>query len=217
MASATKYFLQEQMRYRLDAGNPTVSSVVQQEDIIAAISDWINAKLKLQHISEVLPSGDTIPQNLMIATYNDIAIVTYGDRKCKAVLPVQPTALIRNMGVFMVDSHDDFSCPFIPLQAGQAALLKGQPMINDLLGQVGYEIFGKDVIITQDLTINNITTVHFRLLVMDITEYDDYTPLPIPSDWNGQLIKDVYESFIPVEQTKMATEQITNNPRQVQK
>lgn len=213
----SRYFLQEQVRYKLSAGFPAVSDVVQEEDIIAAIGQKINQLLKLQHLSEVLPSGDTIPQNLMIATYNDIPITTFNGKRCEATLPVQPVGLIRNMGVYLVDRYDDFRNPFIPLQSGQAALLKGQPMINDLLNQVGYEPVGNKVRMTKDLTIDNVSVIHMQLLVMDIDSYDDYTNLPIPADWGWQIIDEVYKSFIPVEAANIQNEQLTQQPRQVKK
>lgn len=198
MSNYSRYFLAEQVMFRLQSGYADVINKVQIEDIIAAIGEKVNVMLKLQTFTETFQMGDTIPNNLMIATYNDIPITSVGTR-CKATLPIQPISLPRNMGVYMVDQYDDFRCPFIPIQAGLYALLKCQPVISDLLGQTGVEIFGKELWMTRNLTTDNVSVIHVRLLVLDMASLDDYTGLPIPQDYATQIIEDVYKSFVPVE------------------
>lgn len=217
MANYTKYILMEQIRYKLSANYPNILETVQPPDIIAAIGQKINAVLKLQYLAETLATGDTIPENLMIATYENIEVTSYGGKKSRAYLPVQPVSLPRNMGIYMVSPDEDFDCIYIPLQAGQANLLKGQRMISNILGQVGYEVYGNYIVMTQDITIDEITSVNMRLLVSDISQYDDYTPLPIPADYAQTIIEEVYKSFLTTEQAAMNKQEMTQNVNQIPK
>lgn len=78
---------------------------------------------------------------------------------------------------------------------GQLGLLKSQPLLNNLLGQVGYEWYGMDIIYTTDLTLPDPITVTMRLVVLDISQYSDYDILPIPSDMEWDVIQEVYKLF----------------------
>lgn len=217
MATQSKYFIAEQIRYKLAASYPNVLEVVQMPDIIAAVGQKINSILKLQYLTDTLALGDSIPNNLMIATYEDVPIETYGGKKCIATLPAIPVSLPRNMGVYMVSKDDDFDCLFIPLQAGQANLLKGQRLINNLLGQVGYELYGNKIVMTQDLTIDNVSSINMRLLITDIEDYEDYTPLPIPADYATTIIDEVYKSFLTTEQAALNKQEMTKDVKQIAK
>lgn len=207
MSNYSRYFLAEQVMFRLQSGIPDTVNKIEIEDVIAAIGQKVNSMLKLQTFTETFQMGDTIPNNLMIATYNDIPITSSGTR-CTATLPIQPISLPRNMGVYMVDRYDDFRCPFIPIQAGLYALLKCQPGISDLLGQCGYELFGNELWMTKNLTTENVSEIHVRLLVLDMASYDDYTGLPLPQDYADKIIEDVYKSFMPVESQQMVQGQV---------
>jgi len=120
MATITKYFLAEQVLRLLKSGDPSVASRVHPEEIKAALAQVINATLKTEFISLTLPSGETIPEGAMLATYDAIPVVTYKDVS-KSVLPVMPIKLFRNMGVFHVGKTDDTLSGFIPIQPGQFA------------------------------------------------------------------------------------------------
>jgi hypothetical protein len=86
---------------------------------------------------------------------------------------------------------------FIPIPPGQAQMLSSQPMLSDLLGQVGYEVYGKDVIFTRDLIHMSpaIPNVLIRLVVMDVSKYTDYEMLPITADQEAQVIEIVVKMF----------------------
>lgn len=194
----SKYLLAEQVWFRLKGGYPDIAQAVQIEDIIAVIPQKVSTILKTQHFSMTLPSGERIPENLMMATYNDLELTTLNGKRSQATLPIMPVSLPRNMGVYEVDRYDDFRCPFIPMMAGQNNLLRGQPMISDLLDQVGYEVYGDKIYLSKDLTMESVTTIHVRLIVLDINQYDDYTNLPIPADYEEQIIMDLVKQFAPV-------------------
>ncbi|MBM6766368.1 hypothetical protein H5996_10785, partial [Faecalicoccus pleomorphus] len=108
----------------------------------------------------------------------------------------------RNMGIFAVypkwqmDGNVDFDSEFIPLQMGQSGMLKSQKLISGLLGQVGYENFGGHLVFTRDLTqISEQITLAVRLVIMDISQYDDYTHLPILPEMEAEVIRKVVGMF----------------------
>lgn len=173
------------------------TDAVQPEDVIEALSQIINTQFKTQHFSVTLAAGETIPDGIVLADYS-ASVVTFGGKKSKCTLPVMPVSLPRNMGVFAVSPNEDFSAPYIPLQAGQDELLKGQPLISDLLGQYGYMVKGRDIIITPDVTINNVTKLYLRLVVFDISVYEDFDPLPIPSDSETTIVDELVQRFAPI-------------------
>jgi hypothetical protein len=146
--------------------------------------------------------GETIPNGTTLGLYEGIDVVSYNG-KSKATLPIKPLKLPRNMGIWAIyPQYDvnvdvyDLDKEFIPLQMGQGSLLKSQPLINDLMGQVGYENFGMDVIFTKDLKslFPNIKLA-MRLAIMDISMYGDYDPLPILPEQEWQVINEVYKLY----------------------
>jgi len=222
MGNVTKYYLNEQIRYKLSQGYPKVLESIQEEDTMAAIGQKINSMLKMSYIPDTLQQGDSIPTGLMMATYEDISVTSVQvgatKTKAKAILPTQPITLPRNMGVYQID--DEFGNFYVPLQTGQAALLDGQPLICDLLGQIGYEVRTDFVLFSRDITndADPITTVSMLLVVMDIDKYNIYTPLPIPAEMATTIIDEVYKSFLPVEQMELQTAQASQQPlKQVKK
>ena len=137
MANSTKYLLAEQVQTRLAGGYRDASQPVQNVDIVKAIEQIINSMFQMQYYNATLPTGETIPDNLMIAFYENIAVTTFGD-KSQAELPIIPISLPRNMGVYRVTDNKDND--FIPVPLGQGALLKADKLLNDLLGNVWFEI-----------------------------------------------------------------------------
>ena len=65
-------------------------------------------------------------------------------------------------------------------------------MINDIFGQIGYEVFGNSIIFTKDIKklFPNIKLA-MRLVVMDITLYGDYDVLPILPEQELDIKKEV--------------------------
>ena len=185
------------MLYRVNGGITKATDAVQMEDVIEALGQMVNTQFKTQHFSVTLAAGETIPDGLVLADYTATA-TSFGGKKAKATLPVMPVSLPRNMGVFAVSPNEDFSSPYIPLQAGQPELLSGQPLISQLLGQTGYIVKGREIITTTDVTIEEITTLYLRLVVFDISVYDDYDSLPIPFDYETTIVDELVKRFAPI-------------------
>lgn len=197
MTGATIYRLSEQILLKLTGGSIQTASKVQLSDIKLAIGQKINELYKTQHFSVTLASGETIPDGLMLATYTGIAVTSIGDRSI-ATLPVMPISLPRSVGVFQVYDSLDSSNEYIPYQVGQYNLFSKLPLISDLLKQTGYEVKGNQLLFSKDITILGVTKVNAVLAVMDISKYDDFSPLPISADMESTIVDSVYEKFAPV-------------------
>jgi len=204
MAGTTKYLMAEQILTRLAGGFRDVSQSVQMEDVVKSIEQVINSMFQMQYYSSVLPSGETVPDNLMIAYYENIAVTTDGD-KSKALLPIMPISLPRNMGVFRVT--DPNGNDYIPVPLGQGSLLNADKLLNNLLGQVWYEIKNFTVQFSKDIKLLGVDTVNMYLVVMDISLYSNTDPLPVPKNMEEEIIERVYAKFERV----MAESGIVNN------
>lgn len=213
---ATKFSIAEQILLRLEAGYADVANSVQIPDIILAVGQKINLMFKMQQFNETFAAGETIPNGLVLATYSS-PVVTFGGCKSICQLPVMPVSLTRNMGIYEVSKSEFFECPFIPMMPGQAALLKDQPLICDLLGQTGYEVYGRSIITNKDITIDGTDTLWLRLVVSNVDELSDYDLLPIPADYASQIIDEVYKNFVPVEAEEATANGFVKQPKAVQK
>jgi hypothetical protein len=200
MAAVTKYILAEQALYIIAGGFPDTSEAVQLVDMYPAIEQIVNTLLKTQQFSVNMPNGETIPENLLIGIYEDIAVtgLGYDILKSKATLPIQPIGLPKNMGVYQIYDARYPDSPFIPIQAGQTALLRTDVLLSDFLGQVSYEVKGRTIFFNRNLPLYGVNTVTIELIVMDISLYNETDTLPIPADMQGLVVQQLVQRFSPV-------------------
>lgn len=195
MATSTKYRISEQCVRIINGGDIPVASKVKILEVKIAVEQVLNKMLKMEYLNVNIPSMELIPNGASVATYEGIAIEQYGTSRSKSTLPAMPLKLPRGIGVYQIFDPANMDCPFIPLEMGQWGLLKTQPLINNLLGQVGYEWYGMDIIYTSDLTQSDPIEVTMRLVVLDISQYSDYDILPIPSSMEWDVIQEVVKMF----------------------
>ena len=219
--------LAEEILKILSSGEIQNASNVSLAEIKIAIGQCINTRLKAEQFNVNEALGERIPNGTMLGLYEDIAVTSFNG-KSKATLPIKPVKLLRNMGVcaiypqYTADGNYELDKEFIPVQMGQNALLKSQKMLNDLLGQIGYEVFGGDVIFSKDIkALFPEITLAMRLVVMDISQYGDYDPLPILPEWEWDIKKEVLAVFgaegIPDYTVDSSTKAQQNVPIQQQK
>lgn len=198
---ATKRLIAEQVLYRIDGGNPDVSSPVQFPDVYKALEQIINSMFNMRQFSVNLPSGETIPDGLSIATYTDIAVVSRGTYST-STLPVIPASLPKNVGIFNIQVAQSLTnvvpLTFIPLLRGQQHLLSTDLLLNNLLGQIGYTPSNLSIQYTQDITLLGITKVDMDLVVFDMSQYNETDLLPIPSNMEADIINQLVAQFSPV-------------------
>lgn len=189
--ATTKYKIAEQIG-RLAKGSdiPAASSLKRQE-INELVGQVINQLLKVESYKILNEqTGDIVPHGLVIATYDPVAVTAYKTNYSKATLPATPVRLPKGMGVYHIGGVNDPFNSHIPVPPGLFQMVSEEPLISDLLGQYAYEVHGNEVIWTKNLTTETpaITEVMMRLVVMDISEYDDFAPLPIPADMEIDVI-----------------------------
>lgn len=202
MAVSTIYRIAEQAFSLIEGGNPAAASSVSFNELKISGGQIINSLLKVEHFSVNEKIGERIPNGSVLGLYEGIAVTSLGNGKSKAILPIKPLKLPRNIGVYAIYpkytllGNYEYDKEFIPLQMGQAGLLKSQPLLNDLMGQVGYENFGLDLIFTKDIKqfFPNVVLA-MRLAVMDISQYGDYDTLPILPEQEITVIQELFKMY----------------------
>lgn len=193
--ATTKYKLAEACVRILNGGEIPVASKVKILEAKVAVEQVLNKMLKMEYLNLNIPTAELIPNGASVATYEGIAVTQYGTTRSKSVLPAMPLKLPRGIGVYQIFDPANMDCPFIPLEMGQVGLLTTQPLINNLLGQVGYEWYGTDIIYTTDLTLPTPIEVTIRLVVLDMNQYSDYDILPVPADMEWDVIQEVVKLY----------------------
>lgn len=196
MAIVTIGRLSQEVLKMLSGGEIQVSGNISQNEIKISIGQAINTLLKTEHFQVNEKMGERIPNGSVLALYEGVFPVSWVTGRSKATLPIKPIKLPRNMGVWSIFFSDDPSREFIPLQMGQSNLIQSQPMINGLLGQIGYETFGLELIFTKDLPLLYPgKTLSMRLVVMDISQYGDWDILPVLPEQEFQIKEMVLKMY----------------------
>jgi hypothetical protein len=177
-------------------GNPIISARVHINDIKLLIEQVSNQLLKTDYFQVNMPEGDTIPNNCMIYSYDQIPVTTYKTTKSKCTLPSIPISLPRNMGVLHVSKTDAIDEPFVPIPSSLYGIVKPQDLLGDMSGLIGYEVIGKDIIFTKNLPGLSINSVFIRLVGMDMSQVTDYDILPLSSDMEAQVVQTVYNILV---------------------
>lgn len=195
--ATTKKKIAEQIQ-RLISGNPVVSARIHINDVILAVEQVCNQVLKADYFAVNTPEGDTIPNNCMVFTYDNVPVTTYKTTKSKATLPSMPINLPRNMGVLHVSKIDAIDEPFIPIPTSMYGIVKPQDLLGELSGLIGYEVVGKDIIFTQNLPGQSVNSVYIRLVGMDIGSLSIYETLPLSSDMEAMVVQTAYKMLVQV-------------------
>jgi hypothetical protein len=192
----TKYKLAETVLRRLSGGNAAMASKWHINEIKIALEQCLNALLKVESLSNTVNYGETIPNGAAVATYEGIVVEAYKSVS-RIELPAIPMKLPRGLGVFQIMPSDDHTCQYIPIEMSLASMLSGQSqLVSGLLGQIGYEVYGNYAQFTADLTVEGEeVTVDVRLIILDMSQYDDWSILPIPADMEKDVVDMVYNMF----------------------
>lgn len=196
---ATLYSISEQVRSMIEGGDSPNAAKFEMEEVKRFVIQNINTLIKSQHLTEEMGGGETIPEGTILAEYDNVAVESYKGT-ARATLPVMPVKLPMNMGVFHVSKTDDIINGFIPFEPGQLQMLGSEPLISDILGQVGYEPRGKYLVFNKDITDNDednaITEIYLLLAVKDLSLYTDFEMLPITADLEGIIIEATYKFLL---------------------
>jgi hypothetical protein len=195
--STTKKKIGEQIQ-RLIAGNPVISARIHINDVMLAVEQVANQVLKADYFSVSTPEGDTIPNNCMVYTYDNVPVTTYKTTFSKATLPSIPINLPRNMGVLHVSKTDAIDEPFIPIPTSMYGIIKPQDLLGELSGLIGYEVIGKDIVFTENLPGQGVNSVYIRLVGVDMASLSIYDILPLSSDMEAMVVQSAYNLLVQV-------------------
>lgn len=195
---STKKIISDAVLYKLSGGVPDSGGAIDERDIWKALEQKINGLFKLKHFSETLPSGDTMPENTMIATYAGNTVTSTNNGKSTTPIAITPISLPKNMGIYLIYDPNNPDIMFIPLQRGVVSLLKVDTLLNDLGGQIGYEPKNNIITFTKDLTTLGITSVTQELCVFDMSQYSATAVLPIPADIENKIVEELVADFARV-------------------
>jgi len=193
--ATTKYKISEQVQ-RLLMSNPSISGRFELNEIKILVGQVANQILKADYFGVNLPEGDTIPQNCMVYTYDNVAVTTYKTSLSRATLPSIPVSLPRNMGVLHVSKTNAIDEPFIPIPTSMYGIVKPQDLLGDLSGLISYEVVGKDIIFNTNLPGQSVNAVYIRLVGVDINAVTDYEILPLTADMEAQVITQVFNILV---------------------
>lgn len=195
MAAPTIYRIAEECLRLLTGGDIPLASSVTLPELKITVGQVCNTLLKVDYLSVNGKLGEVIPNGSVLGSYEGQVVEKWKDRS-RVKLPIKPMKLPRDIGVWAVYPADDPNNEFIPLQMGQWGLLQSQPLLNNLLGQVGRETYGDYIIFTKDITVPGETImVDMRLVIMDISLYDDYTMLPILPEMEWQIKQEIVKMY----------------------
>lgn len=216
MAVVTIYRLAEEILKMLSGGDIQAATNISLNEVKISIGQVANSLLKIEHFQVNEKMGEKIPNGAVLGLYEGIPYTSYSTGKSKAHLPIKPLKLPRNMGCFSIFRTSDPINEFIPLQMGQSNLINSLPLINTLLGQVGYENYGMELVFTKDLAqLFPNDTLSMRLAIFDISEYGDYDPLPILPEQEWQIKQEVIKLYSSVGISDMVVDATTKQQQNI--
>ena len=170
----------------IDKENP--NTIVDKREIKLLVVDAIHTILGAKLASQSAKGFIDIPEAL-IATYTNIA-VNNASSVYTCTLPAQPVAASGDMGIYEVFS-DELN-PFIPIPKQIMKVMQGTDL-GVLESKIGYFRSSNDKIrFTADPTVSTVT---MRLIINDISKYSDTDILPLPADYNLQVIELVLKTL----------------------
>lgn len=191
----TKARIAEEILLLLSGGRIGVATKYHINEIKLSVAQVANQLLKLDYFNGVQTLQEFIPNGAAIGTYPN-NLVTQWSNTSMTTLPCMPMRLPRGLGVYQIFPQSDYFAEFIPLQLGEASLIRSQGLVSNLSGSIGYEVSGLNVIFTQDLTIPNTNVyVTIRMVVLDFTQYSDYDPLPLPPEMEWTIKQEVMKLY----------------------
>lgn len=171
----------------IDKENP--NTIVDKREIKLLAVDAIHTILGAKLASQSAKGFVDIPEAL-ICTYTNVSVDT-ASSVYFSTLPAQPIAAAGDMGVYEVYGSDELN-PFIPIPKQTMKVMQGTDLAV-LESKVGYfRSANNEIRYTANPSVSSVT---IRLIVNDISKYSDTDILPLPADYNLQVIELVLKTL----------------------
>ena len=183
-----KAFIESAMRI-LEGGNVRSSSNLHENDVKASLARAIAFLVKKEVVTQM--DGSSVPDYLMIGTYENIPVVAIDDDHSYALIPVPTVALGRSKGIMKVAKTGcyDFIVPLEPGMMSVAQKVNHTALAAILDSEiVAYEPRRDRVVFNRSKDEMG-DSVYMHLVVTDVLQLDDYSQLPIPQDMEGQAMQ----------------------------
>jgi hypothetical protein len=183
-----KAFVESAMRI-LKGGNVRSSSNLHENDVKASLARAIAFLVKKESVTQM--DGTTVPDYLMVGTYEDIPVVAIDDDHSYALLPVPTVALGRSKGIMKVAKTGCYDF-IVPLEPGMMSVAQkiNHTALSAILDSeiIAYEPQRDRVVFNRSKEEMG-DSVYMHLIVTDVLQLDDYSQLPIPQDMEGQAMQ----------------------------
>lgn len=183
-----KSFVESAMRI-LKGGNVRSSSNLHENDVKASLARAIAFLVKKEVVTQM--DGSSVPDYLMIGTYENIPVEAIDDGYSYALLPVPTVALGRSKGIMKVAKTGCYDF-IVPLEPGMMSVAKkvNHTALAAILDSeiVAYEPRRDRVVFNRNKDEMG-DSVYMHLVVTDVLQLDDYSQLPIPQDMEGQAMQ----------------------------
>jgi hypothetical protein len=173
----------------LKGGNVRSSSNIHENDVKASLARAIAFLIKKDVLTQM--DGTSVPDYLMIGTYENIAVQAIDATHSYALLPAPTVALGRSKGIMKVAKTGCYDF-IVPLESGMMSV--AQKVNHTALAAIlDSEIIAYEP--RQDRVVFNRSkeemgeSVDMQLVVMDILAMDNYSILPIPQDMEAQAMQ----------------------------
>lgn len=190
------YKISEQVKKLLDGSNPATAARYSLVEIKTFVLQVANSIIKSQHFTEEMASGAMIPDGSVLTEYTSVAVEPYMGLS-RAIFPIMPVKLPLGMGVWHISKTTDIINGFIPFEPGELQMIGEEPLISDILGQIGYEPRESYALFNKNITLGDgetkILEVYMLLVVKDLSLYDDWEMLPISSSMESELIMSTFQ------------------------
>lgn len=183
-----KAFIESAFRL-LKGGNVRSSSNLHENDVKASLARAIAFLVKKEVVTQM--DGSSVPDYLMVGTYEDIAVQAIDDAHSYALIPVPTVALGRSKGIMKVAKTGcyDFIVPLEPGMMSVAQKVNHTALAAILNSEiVAYEP-QRDRVVFNRSKAEMGDSVYMNLVVTDVLQLDDYSQLPIPQDMEGQAMQ----------------------------
>lgn len=183
-----KAFIEAAMRLS-KGGNVRSSSNLHENDVKASLARAIAFLIKKEVVTQM--DGSSVPDYLMVGTYEDIAVQAIDDNHSYALIPVPTVALGRSKGIMKVAKTGCYDF-IVPLEPGMMSVVQkvNHTALAAILDSeiVAYEPRRDRVVFNRSKDEMG-DSVYMHLVVTDVLQLDDYSQLPIPQDMEGQAMQ----------------------------